>query len=152
MTNFRSPYNYDRDLVSKETGLVCDPVDDMAQQQFREECDINTLIERFGIGYKMPDNLRLPQYGDFSHISNYHEAMTAIALARETFDGLPAAVRDRFVNDPGQFVEYALKPENLAEMRKLGLAPPEATPLATPPTATPPASPTAPQTPSTPQS
>ena len=43
----RSLYNYDRDAASSESGLACDDPT-LAQQQFRDEADINTILERFG--------------------------------------------------------------------------------------------------------
>lgn len=152
----RTIYSIDRNLNTRDTGLSCVSVD-RTQQHFKQECDINTLVERFGIGYSMPQGLRMPQYGDFSHISNFHEALNQIAAARETFDALPAYLRDRFHNDPGRFVDFAIDPKNVPELEKLGLIkspemPPRATetaqgglpnPQATPPLPAPPTTPQA---------
>lgn len=118
----RTPYNYDASAVSRSTGLDCSQSKDRTQQNFKEECDINTLVQRFGIGYQMPEGLVAPQYGDFSHISDYHQALNQIAAARETFEQLPAHVRDRFQNDPGRFVDFSIDPANAKELVKLGLA------------------------------
>lgn len=145
--HIRTPYNYDREAVTRATGLDCSNSKDRTQQNFKEECDINTLVERFGIGYKMPEGLVAPQYGDFSNIGSFHEALNQIAAARETFEALPANVRDRFQNDPGRFVDFAIDSKNAKELVDMGLAikrpeaPEEkpATPLATPPTPTQPA-------------
>ena len=38
------------------------------------------------------------------------------------FLDLPAKVRDRFKNDPGQFLEFATDPSNVDELVKMGLA------------------------------
>ena len=116
----RTPFNYDVDFASEVSGLVSDP-ETRTQQQFAEECDINTIVERFGLGYKMPEALRLPQYGDFTGLDSYHDAVNAIALAGESFDALPANVRTRFQNDPGQFVEFMMDDKNRDEAVKLGL-------------------------------
>ena len=43
----RTPYNYDTDEVSVDSGLVC-PEPTLAQQQFKDEADINLILERFG--------------------------------------------------------------------------------------------------------
>lgn len=120
---FRRYYEYDTQAASRESGLACEASLDRTRQEFKEECDINTLIRRFGLGYEMPQGLRVPQYGDFSHISNYHEALNQIAAAGETFDLLPAHVRDRFQNDPGRFVDFCLDSKNRDELVSLGLAP-----------------------------
>lgn len=116
----RSPYNYDRDQVSNDTGLEClEPT--MAQQQFREECDINTIMERFGRTGEVIAPARLPQYGDFDGISDYHSAVNAIVAAQQSFMDLPAKLRARFSNDPAEFVEFCMNDENRDEAIRLGL-------------------------------
>ena len=117
----RTPYNYDMNQVSRETGLSCPMEEDMTQQQFKDECDINEIVRRFGLGHKMPESVRLPQYGDFTGISDYHEACNAIAEAGEAFDSLPSGLRKRFNNDPGQFVDFVLDADNRPELERLGL-------------------------------
>ncbi|AXH74738.1 MAG: internal scaffolding protein [Microviridae sp.] len=117
----RSPYNYDRRQASIDSGLACEPGSSMAQQQFREECDINTIIERFGLAYQAPEGLRMPMYGDFDGVDDYHAACNAIAEANETFELLPASTRARFQNDPGAFHDFFLDENNRAEAERLGL-------------------------------
>lgn len=116
----RSPYNYDGDEVSNETGLSC-PEPTLAQQQFREECDINTIMDRFGRTGEVIAPVRLPQYGDFDGINDYHSAVNAIVAAQQSFAELPAKVRARFANDPAQFVEFCLDDSNRDEAVRLGL-------------------------------
>lgn len=126
----RSEFSYDADLVSFETGLQCDDLS-LAQQHFKEECDINTIMERFGQTGQLPD-VRMPQYGDFTGVQDYHSAMNAVVEAQESFMALPAHVRARFDNDPGQFVDFCLAedtPEHRAEAVRLGLVSPSPTPV-----------------------
>lgn len=119
----RTAYNYDRNAVSDETGLLClDP--SLAKQEFAEEVDINTIIRRFNVGGDLPQNVRAPTYGDFTGIDSFQEAVNAIASANESFDAMPAAVRARFNNDPAAFVAFCSDADNLAEMKKLGLTDP----------------------------
>jgi len=116
----RTPYNYNRDDASNESGLEClDPT--MAQQQFREECDINTIMERFGRTGELIAPIRMPQYGDFDGVNDYHSAMNAIVEAQSAFDQLPAKLRARFSNDPAEFVEFCTNEENRDEAIRLGL-------------------------------
>ena len=61
----RSAYNYDRNLASVESGLVCDD-DSRAVQSAEEESNINTIVRRFGISGKLPDQVAMPKSGDFS--------------------------------------------------------------------------------------
>lgn len=117
----RSPYNYDVDAASVESGVDCSEAEDMTQQQFKEECDINEITRRFGLGAEMPKGIKVPTYGDFTGIESYHDACNAIAEAGESFDSLPALVRDRFRNDPGAFVDFVLDEKNKDEAVRLGL-------------------------------
>lgn len=102
--------------------LVCRDAS-RAKQEFREETDINTIVKRFGITGKLPQGVRMPMYGDFTEVSNFHEAVNAIAAARESFSAMPAEVRARFGNDPERFVQFCGDESNRAEAIKLGLVP-----------------------------
>lgn len=123
----RTPYNYDVEAVSRETGIL-EEMESMTNQSFKEECDINTIVRRFGVTGQVPAGIRVPTYQMFEDIFDFHSAMNTIAEARESFDQLPATVRRRFENDPQKFVAFCADPKNLPEMRKMGLAIPEAEP------------------------
>lgn len=130
MPFLRTPYNYDVDAVSDETGLKCeDP--SLAQQHSAEECDINYIVERFGVTGQLPENNRpMPTYGDFTGISDYRAALDAVAAADSAFMNLPAKVRERFDNDPALFVDFCSSsdPADRSEAIELGLIPPPARP------------------------
>ena len=118
----RTEHNYDMDLASSLDGLSClDP--SLAQQNSRDECDINVIMERFGRGAELPQNFRPPQYADFVGVSDYHSALNAVAAAAESFDAMPATLRSRFANDPSQLMAFLDDPENRQEAVKLGLLP-----------------------------
>lgn len=136
-TFVRSPYNYDVEAVSDETGLRCEEPT-LAQQQFKEECDINTIVERFGLTGQLPENPSVPRYGDFTGISDFQSAMNAVRKAEADFMELPAAVRARFNHDPQQLLEFVEDGRNLEEARSLGLVP--AASVQPDPPVTPPAS------------
>lgn len=123
----RSAYAYDADAVSLETGSAFDPDEGRTQQQFAEECDINTIVKRFGLTGQLPTNLAMPLSGDFAEATDFHSAMNLVAQAQAEFMQLPAEVRARFKNDPGAVVEFLDDPANRDEAIKLGLvaAPPE---------------------------
>lgn len=117
----RSGLNYDMDAVSRETGLVCCEAENMTQQQFAEEADINTIVRRFGLTGELPENVRTPQYGDFTGISDYKDAMNAVRAADEAFMELPADLRYKFANDPQRLLEFVSNGDNREEAKKLGL-------------------------------
>lgn len=118
------PFNYDADMVSEETGLRCED-ETLAKQSFAEECDINTIVRRFHLTGEVPHDVRMPTFGDFEEVYDYHSAAQAIADARESFMAMPAEVRARFGNDAGAFVEFCSKDENRDEAKRLGLLVPE---------------------------
>lgn len=133
----RTPYGYDVNKASDEAGLKCMDKS-RTQKHHKDECDINTIVERFGLTGELPDNIRMPRYGDFTEVTNYHEALNAVAKARENFDLLPAKIRAQFHNDPGEFVDFASDPANGKALVDMGLAikrpePPPETPPAPPP-------------------
>lgn len=138
----RTAYNYDKNAASDESGLSC-PEPTLAKQSFKEECDINTIVERFGITGQLPQNVRMPTYGDFEQVYDFHTAMNAIRAAEESFMAMPAKIRARFQNDPQQFVEFCSDENNREEAAKLGLAAAKVAALAP----TPPKAPDAPEAP-----
>ncbi|WNK14872.1 MAG: internal scaffolding protein [Microvirus sp.] len=118
----RTAYNYDTNKAGDESGLSC-PEPTMAQQQFKDETDINTIVKRFGITGELPTNVRMPTYQDYEEIYDYHSAMNATRLATESFNKMPAEIRARFGNDPGLFVDFCANEGNRVEAEKLGLVP-----------------------------
>lgn len=125
----RSAYNYPKELVSELTGLSC-PEESLAQQQFAEEVDINTLVRRFHLSGEFPTGVKAPTYGDFSEVYDFHTAANTIAEAKEAFEAMPAEVRFRFHNDPAEFVAFCSTEGNRPELERMGLVPPA--PIATP--------------------
>lgn len=121
----------DHSLESELTGLDCqDP--SLAIQSAKEESDINTIVRRFGLTGQLPNDVRVPSFGDFTEVVDFHTAMNAVAMANESFMAMPAEVRSRFGNDPQAFVAFCSDEGNLEEMRKLGLAVPKAEPVVDP--------------------
>jgi len=117
----RSTYNYDPDLVSLENGLACDPEESVVQQQFAEECDINTIVRRFGLTGELPNGVAMPMVGDFTAVTDFQSAMNVVRQAEEAFMTLPGEVRARFVNDPQRVLQFLEDPANRDEAVKLGL-------------------------------
>jgi phage internal scaffolding protein len=79
-------------------------------------------IKRFGLTGQLPTNVRAPQYGDFTGITNYQDALHAVMAAEDSFMAMPAKVRARFHNDPEAFVNFCSDPANIDEAVSLGLA------------------------------
>lgn len=99
------------------------------QQHQAKETDINVIVARFGVTGKLPLRLGTPiQNANFDGVFDYMSAQNAIVAADRAFKALPSKTRLRFGNDPRQFVEFCSNPENLDELRKMGLADAEKVP------------------------
>lgn len=116
----RTPYNYDTETVSEETGLACKKPS-KTQAQFKDETNINTIVERFGATGEKPPTMTFPTEQDFTEAFDFQTSMNQIVRARESFMELPAKARARFQNDPQRFMEFIHDPENQQEAVKLGL-------------------------------
>jgi len=121
----RSPYNYDMDLASDQSGLKC--LDDsLTQQQFKDESDINTIVDRFMKSGVLPTSASMPQFIDYEGVFDFQSAMNAVRSADENFMRMDARVRARFNNSPQEFLEFFADPANTSEAIRLGLAIPQA--------------------------
>lgn len=97
-------------------------------QDEKDACDINRILERFqktGVLEHIKNNP--PRYGDFSDVPNYQESLNKVIQAKEMFMELPATIREKFLNDPLKFLEFANNPKNADAMVDLGLAKPRKT-------------------------
>lgn len=120
----RSPYNYDTAEASND-GAVEEWLPSMTQQSMAEESDINNIVKRFGLTGVLPQNVRVPSYGDFTEVNDYTSAMQAIKSAESSFNAMPSEVRARFENSPQKFLQFCADRRNLDEMREMGLAVPK---------------------------
>jgi len=116
----RTPYNYDKDAASNESGLACEEPS-LAQQHHKDECDINNILRQFNITGLLPESPLSPRYGDFTGISDYHTAMNRVIAAQEEFEALPAQIRARFNNDPAELIQFLDDGNNRSEAEELGL-------------------------------
>lgn len=116
----RTPYNYDKDAASNESGLHCEDAS-LAQQHYKDECDINNILRQFNITGLLPQQTLSPRYGDFTGIGDYHTALNRVIAAQDEFEALPAQIRARFDNDPAQLIEFLQNSENRPEAEELGL-------------------------------
>lgn len=116
----RNPYNYDTNEASLESAISC-PEPTLAQQQYKEESDINFIADRYGLTGEMPQVLQLPSYGNFEGVFDFQSAQNAVIQARNQFMTLPAKTRTRFQNDPQKLIEFLDNDENYEEAVFMGL-------------------------------
>lgn len=97
----------------------------LVKQSHKDECDINNILAQYkrtgivthvrnsGITYEyLPDQM------------DFQEAMGVVRQAEEAFQALPAAVRERFGNDPAALLAAVHDPDAAEELRKLGILKP----------------------------
>jgi len=92
----------------------------LTQQHFKKECDISTMLAKFGATGELP-NKTGAFYGDFSDALDYQQALDLVASTQASFDALPAPIRDRFGNDVGAIIDFVSNPANYHEFAALGL-------------------------------
>ena len=117
---FKTGFNFDTNKHSDEHALTC-PEPTLAQQQFKEESDINEIVRRFGLTGELPDNYRPPMTGDFSNVTDYHTALTAVKAADAAFMEMPPELRSQFDNDPQKLLDFLDDPNNRAKAEELGI-------------------------------
>ncbi len=109
----------------------CSDTPSRTKQSFKKEANINTIMKRYEQTGNLPEIAgRIPQYGDFSNVGTYQEALHQVEAGRQAFMALPAAIRDLVQNDPALFMAFVSDPENREQMIELGLIEPKAKPKA----------------------
>lgn len=114
--------------ADQDVGVDCQAAnggkgDGMTKQSFTKECDINYIVARFEKTGLLPDIIKSnPQYGDFANVLDYKQGLELVMRAEEQFDALSWKVRERFHNNPAEFLEFCNDPNNGKEMVELGLA------------------------------
>lgn len=114
------------EITNPITGEVTQPPS-MTKQEFVRECDINNIIKSYsvtGMLTHVSAKAAMGAYQDLPDPSDYQESLHVLMAAETSFMTLPAKLRDRFENDPAEFLAFCSNPANLDEMRTLGLANP----------------------------
>jgi hypothetical protein len=113
---------------TKRTQLECTSPS-LTKQSFRDECDINALMRRWSASGDLSNVLRSfelengfrASYGDYTGVQSYHESLNRVLAAENAFMQLPSSLRERFRNDPGEFLAFVQDPANERELQTLGL-------------------------------
>lgn len=99
----------------EHNGIVF-PSDSLAQQQFKDECDVNRIVDRYNkTGVLEHLSEITPQYGDVTDVpSDLMAAYDAVGRAEEAFMQLPSQLRKDLDNDPSRLSAW-LRDENNRE-------------------------------------
>ena len=124
MPNFMTSYTPRkvRGVVFSDPSKTC--------QQFKDEADINHLIDNYtrtGSFYDMRTLMRMkprqPVFADFTNIPDFEMGQNMIARGTEMFELLPVKIRERFNNSPELLLAFLRDKSNEEEAVKLGLIP-----------------------------
>lgn len=125
----RTQYNLDQKENSDHTGITF--LDkSLTQQQFKDMADINVIFGKYLETNEIPQ-IEGMAYGDFTGIFDFQTAMNAVRAAEESFQTLPARIKNRFDNNPQKLVEFINDESNREEAEFLKLVKPKETPLPT---------------------
>lgn len=92
--------------------------DGRTKQSFRDECDINLIMQRAAQGGTISHLTKYEGiYADFSGY-DFFEHTQKLTQGREVFDDLPAEIRREFGQSPQAFFEYVNDPNNKDELLK----------------------------------
>lgn len=110
----------------RSTRRVTAPVGDVSltRQEMASECDINNIMKRYERTGILDHVARYQgRYEDVSDAADYMTALGIVADVHQAFLSLPASIRERFNNDPGEFLDFAQNPDNRPAMMEMGLLP-----------------------------
>lgn len=114
------------EIINPHTGDVTVPPS-MTKQEFVKECDINNVIKQYRTsGMLAHVNAKAAQgaYQDLPDSVDFQESLHIIMVAEEAFMTLPSKVREKFGQDPAEFLAFLNNPDNADEARALGILKP----------------------------
>lgn len=113
--NIRKPF-----IRQKRNGLKFGP--SLTKQSHKDECNINLIVaqyDRTGLITHTKENPGI--YTDLQAV-DFLQSQLIVTQAKEMFQALPSKIRNKFQNDPAQFMDFMHDPDNKDEIYKLGLA------------------------------
>ena len=76
----------------------------LTQQSHAQAADVRNIIKQYDkTGLIANVNKGIAQYGDYSEINEYAEALNMVLEAEQNFAEIPSHIREQFNNDPGLF-------------------------------------------------
>lgn len=111
MPIWKTPWNHDTDFESRRTGSF-NKEPSLTKQEFKEETNIQFLLERFMKGGEPPPIVLPEHFLDATQQPTYYEMQSRIADANSNFYKLDASMRSRFLNDPALWADAVVTAVN----------------------------------------
>lgn len=118
-----APFTFDNTVLDPKTGELR-TLPSMTKQEFKDQCDINKIVKEFTITGQISHISAKAAQGAFLDLPkdlDYQTSLNTIIAAEDAFMALPAKVRDRFGNDPTEFLTFVTDPKNADELVELGI-------------------------------
>lgn len=107
--------NGSKRVVSEAVG------ESLTEQHHANAVNINEIVLRYQKTGVLPETRPGASYGDFTGVTDYHQALQACRDAEDLFMSLPPQLRAKFENDPQNLFEFLNNEENRTEAEELGL-------------------------------
>lgn len=91
------------------------------KQQFKDDCDMRKIIQRYRQTGVLPTSNRQAVFGDFSSTNDFRQYVENMMDIEDFFMSLPSGFRKELHNDPANLVDWVKKPENRAQAIEFGL-------------------------------
>lgn len=119
-----APVDWTGEVLDPKTGELVKE-ESLTKQSHKEECDINNIVKAFSLTGQIThlnERAAAGVYADLPDQVDYQEALNTVIQGEVAFASLPSSIRERFSNDPAEFLAFMANPDNQEEMIKLGLA------------------------------
>lgn len=91
------------------------------EQAHKQQCDMNYILKDYYASGMIKHAAKYEGRYDDVPAVDFQEAMVLVANAQQMFADLPSNLRNRFANDPAQFMDFTRNPDNQEEMLKMGI-------------------------------
>ena len=93
----------------------------LTKQSEAKATDINVIMARYEKTGVIPVSKRQAFFADVSTVADYRSVIERVRAVSEYFMEQPAELRAEFENDPAVFLDFISDPQNVGELRELGL-------------------------------
>lgn len=124
---WKTPFNHDTDFEAYLFGTYNDEPS-LTKQEFKEEADINVIMERFLRNGTLPPPVLPEHFLDLAERPTYFDTATRLAEANAVFYRLDAKLRAEHLNDPARWADavvQAVDANDREAIKALGIEVPE---------------------------
>ena len=91
------------------------------RQDHLSSVNINSIMKKYKSTGILPAARSDSFYADVSMIGDFREALERVENAENIFMELPAEIRSEFGNDPAEFLDFCVNPDNHDSLVEMGL-------------------------------